>query len=228
MFPRLEDRRPFNVTFDLSEPAMQQFGPLGKRHASPWIRGRLRRRRPVQRAQEPRARSSDRCHVEMRRGERRLARKPRDHGPSPWKAAAWTSSADRRRNPERQLTRELREPALLVLDQLRGGGAAGQTHGELVAKSKEAVVPALDALAQGQFAQVWVLLAQQLPDDGRIDVDVGAWPAESYLRTVPVTPSGEQLNGSIFKSDGAYSIVARENGCVKNSGSVISTSTTSR
>ena len=35
---------------------------------------------------------------------------------------------------------------------------------------------------------------------------------------VPVTPSGEQLNGSIFSSDGAYSLVERGNGCLKNSG----------
>jgi hypothetical protein len=49
-----------------------------------------------------------------------------------------------------------------------------------------------------------------------------------YFRIVPVTPSGEHLNGSIFKSEGEYSVAARGNACLKNSGSVISTSTTSR
>src|ERR1051325_7155374 len=45
---------------------------------------------------------------------------------------------------------------------------------------------------------------------------------------VPVTPSGEQLNGSIFRFDGAYSLVARGNACLKKSGSVMSTSSTIR
>src|SRR5438105_1633159 len=49
-----------------------------------------------------------------------------------------------------------------------------------------------------------------------------------YFLTVPVSPSGEQLNGSIFRSDGAYSLVERGNGCVKKTGSVRSISTTSR
>lgn len=48
------------------------------------------------------------------------------------------------------------------------------------------------------------------------------------LRIVPVTPSGEQLNGSILRSEGAYSIVDRGNGFVKNTGSTESISTTSR
>src|SRR5688572_14066958 len=36
---------------------------------------------------------------------------------------------------------------------------------------------------------------------------------------VPVTPSREQLNGSIFRFEGAYSLVDRGNACLKNSGS---------
>ena len=49
-----------------------------------------------------------------------------------------------------------------------------------------------------------------------------------YFLIVPVTPSGEQLNGSIFSADGAYSFLDRGNGCLKNSGSVRSISTTRR
>src|SRR5687768_8380339 len=49
-----------------------------------------------------------------------------------------------------------------------------------------------------------------------------------YFLMLPVTPSGEQLNGSIFNADGAYSIVALGNGTLKNSGSIISLSTTRR
>jgi len=49
--------------------------------------------------------------------------------------------------------------------------------------------------------------------------DDDAAGCRAYFRMVPVTPSCEQLNGSIFRSDGANSIVARGNGCVKNSGS---------
>src|SRR5215204_5950096 len=49
-----------------------------------------------------------------------------------------------------------------------------------------------------------------------------------YFLIVPVTPSREQLKGSIFRADGAYSFVERGNGCVKNSGSAKSTSRTSR
>src|SRR5687768_13553082 len=48
------------------------------------------------------------------------------------------------------------------------------------------------------------------------------------LLIVPVTPSREQLNGSILRLDGAYSLVARGNGCLKNSMSAMSTSRTRR
>ena len=53
-------------------------------------------------------------------------------------------------------------------------------------------------------------------------------PDPVYFLIVPVTPSGEQLNGSIFSADGAYSFLDRGNGCLKNSGSVRSISTTRR
>src|SRR6185436_997074 len=53
-------------------------------------------------------------------------------------------------------------------------------------------------------------------------------PAYVFFLMVPVTPSGEQLNGSIFRFDGAYSLVPRGNGCLKYSGSVMSTSSTRR
>jgi len=228
MLPGVENRRAIDATFKLLETAMQQSGAVGKRHASPRVRRRFRRGRPMQRTQELRDRSRGGRGVELRRAERRFPGKPGHDRPSPREAAPRTSNTDRRRNRNRQVTRELREPALLVFNQLGGGRTARQTHRELVAETKHEVVPSLDALTERQFAQVGMLLAQQLPHDRCVDVDFGARTAESYLRTVPVTPSGEQLNGSIFKSDAAYSIVACEKGCVKKSGSVISISTTSR
>ena len=52
-----------------------------------------------------------------------------------------------------------------------------------------------------------------LPADGRLtSKSAGRNPESCHFRIVPVTPSGEQLNGSIFRSDAAYSIVARGNG----------------
>jgi hypothetical protein len=53
-------------------------------------------------------------------------------------------------------------------------------------------------------------------------------PNPVYFLIVPVTPSGEQLNGSIFSADAAYSFLDRGNGCLKNSGSARSISTTRR
>ncbi len=74
-----------------------------------------------------------------------------------------------------------------------------------------------DGSSTAAFAGIFEKTAGRLPFCGHL-----------YFRIVPVNPSGEHLNGSIFRSEGKYSVAARGNGCLKNSGSAISTSTTSR
>src|SRR4030095_2988686 len=65
-------------------------------------------------------------------------------------------------------------------------------------------------------------------DDKDPPVELVPFCGHLYLRIVPVSPSGEHLNGSIFRSEGEYSDAACGNGCLKKSGSVISNSTTRR
>ncbi len=61
----------------------------------------------------------------------------------------------------------------------------------------------------------------------RMTIATSISPRSAYLMG-PVNPSGVHLKGSIFKSDGEYSFVERGKGCLKNSGSIKSISTTRR
>jgi hypothetical protein len=79
----------------------------------------------MQRGQEPSERRGSLVEIEIGRGEER------HDAPPPRIAGAWPARAHPRRHGQRQPRRQLRQPALLVLDELRRGLASRQPDKQL-------------------------------------------------------------------------------------------------
>ena len=159
------------LAFETTDPLDDLLGPLSQRHASEGIHGRIRGRRPMQRAQE--------CGETLGLVRSRLAEigvaaaQPRHDAPARRIVFGRRADAHRGRHRDRQQRRELRQPFLLVLDQLRDGDPSWQTHGEMLAEPEHRVVPARIHRLQWQVRQVGMLRAQERANQRLVDLDVG-------------------------------------------------------
>ncbi len=90
------------------------------------------------------------------------------------KAVGGLTEALRDRHLEGQRRGEYGEPGVLLAQQhVHGTRRPGQAHGQVVTEAPELVVPAARAEPQGAIGQVGVLVAQQLPNQFRRDLDLG-------------------------------------------------------
>ena len=72
----------------------------------------------------------------------RHPRQPGRHTPVPRVAACWYPYTGRRWNGQRQSIGQAGQPALLVHDQRRGDRAPRETDGQVLAQTKQRIVPA--------------------------------------------------------------------------------------
>lgn len=104
---------------------------------------------------------------------RTLTCEPGDDAPEPWVAATWPADSMWRRNRQRQSRCEDRQPTLFVLDERRRGRATGEANGELLAQTKQPIVPPFADIDERKMQQFSVLVAEQRSNQRLIDGKFG-------------------------------------------------------
>jgi hypothetical protein len=125
----------------------------------------------VQRGQEVRQRYGRLRAARHGRAVGGLARYPGGDEPGAWKPFGGFTEVLRDRDRQRKARGESGQPGVFLAQQrVRGLRRPRQSDGEVVAEPPHLVVPAERAELQGAIRQVGVLLAQQIPDQGLVDV----------------------------------------------------------
>ncbi len=148
-------------------------GAITQWNAAKRVRGRIRRRRLVQRGHEPTERRGRIPRVGQRRLLRDDARQPSAHSPRPRVAIAGVAAPDRRRYRQGQRRREHGKPLQFVLHERRRDRASGKSYDEFVAESVDDVVPSGCHERERKRREVGHLLLQQRSDEWFVDVDFG-------------------------------------------------------
>lgn len=89
------------------------------------------------------------------------------------------SESNGRRDRQRQSTRQLGEPALLVFDQWHRDLAPRKTNHQVVAESPNSVVESRCHLTDTSVDQVWMLAVHELLDEVRTHFNFRARPSHS-------------------------------------------------
>ena len=136
---------------------------------APRISWRIAWRRLVKRSEKTREFRRYSIFIEAWRLERCFTTEPARYAPRPGKSACGSANADRSGDLQRQQRRKDRKPALLVLDEGSGYGAARQTNCQFVSEPERPVIPSFPCVNKGKRGEIGVLLLEQRADEDAVD-----------------------------------------------------------